>query len=68
VRLARKHNLFSYPYGWIWFLAGLLTFGLPADLIVSSARNFWGALGGVMFVVVGIVVYKRRHDGSKDGD
>lgn len=64
-----KHNLFSFPYSWLWFLAGMFTFGIPADLILGwGSRNFWGAIGGVLFVAIGSFVHKRRtSDSSSDG-
>ncbi|QDT10989.1 hypothetical protein K239x_29820 [Planctomycetes bacterium K23_9] len=60
-----KHNIFSFPYSWLWFFAGMATFGIPADLLLGwGSRNFWGAIGGILFVAIGGFVHKRRIDDS----
>ena len=48
-----KHNLLSYPHSWLWFVAGMFTLGVPADLLLGfGPRQFLGPAGGVLFVVV----------------
>jgi len=55
-----KHNIFSFPYSWLWFFAGMATFGIPADLLLGwGSRNFWGAMGGLLCVAIGGFVHKR---------
>ena len=44
----------------------MLALGIPADLIFGGSRNFWGAVGGVLFVVIGGAVHKQRHAGTAE--
>ncbi len=49
-----RRNPALYPYNWAWFLVGLMVFGVTAEMIFGTgARYFWGALGGVLFMIIG---------------
>ena len=64
-----KNNPMLYPSSWIWYLAGLLVVGVTADLALGSgSRYLWGAIGGVIFVIVGGLIRNSRQDKDpKDG-
>ena len=60
-----SRNPALYPYNWAWFLAGLMLFGVTAELIFGSgARYFWGALGGTLLMIIGGLRAARRKDSS----
>jgi hypothetical protein len=62
-----KRNPALYRYNWAWFLAGLLLFGITADLIWGAgSRYLWGAIGGVLFMIIGGLRAKRREPDEPD--